>query len=36
MNLVAGQKIERANVWEHPMSDFVIQAVEKMSDEQGI
>ena len=29
LNLATGQKIERAHVWERPMSDFVIQAVEK-------
>ena len=36
MNLATGQKIERAHVYERPMSDFVIQAVEKMAEDQGI
>ena len=36
MNLATGQKIERAHVWERPMSDFVIQAVKKMADDQGV
>ena len=35
MNLATGQKIERAHVYEHPMSDFVIQAVEKMAEDKG-
>lgn len=36
MNLVTGQMISRNRVWERPLTDLVISAVETMAEEQGI
>jgi len=36
MNLATGMVITRNRVWEKPVTTFVIKAVEKMADEQGI
>ena len=36
MNLATGLVITRAQVWEHPVTQFVIDAVEKRAARQGI
>jgi hypothetical protein len=36
MNLQTGMVISRNSIWERPLTDLVIQAVEAMADEQGI
>jgi hypothetical protein len=36
MNLMTGQVITRNRIWERPLTDLVIHAVETMADEQGI
>ena len=36
MNLMTGQVITRNRIWERPLTDLVIAAVEAMADEQGI
>jgi hypothetical protein len=36
MNLQTGMMITRNTIWERPLTDLVIRAVETMADEQGI
>jgi hypothetical protein len=36
MNLQTGMVISRNTIWERPLTDLVIRAVEAMANEQGI